>query len=77
MLKGLPERMQAEIMKVAPDGFDINVIAAAGKDKQAREFAVWRGCATIASTPAFANSMITKADFQELGARGAIAKMNP
>jgi actin-related protein len=46
MIEGLPERLKEEIIKLAPKGADIRVIASAD-----RKNALWKGASTIASMP--------------------------
>ena len=71
-LTGFVDRLKTDIVKLAPQDMDIRVTAA--KD---RKNAVWQGAAILASLNTTAAQMITKADFEELGARGAINKKNP
>lgn len=72
MFAGFADRLKAEIVKLAPEASDIRVTAS--KD---RKNAVWVGTSGMASLSTFAAQMITKQDFEETGARAAIAKKNP
>ena len=61
------------MVQLAHEGTEINVLA----DAQ-RQHAVWAGAAMMSSTQQFVNTtMITKAEFEQLGARGAVTKKNP
>lgn len=73
MFKGFQERVKAGLVKVAHEGTEINVLADAK-----RQNAVWVGAAMMCSTQQFVNqTMITKEEFEQLGARGAVNKKNP
>ena len=73
MFKGFQERVKAGLVKVAHEGTEINVLADAK-----RLNAVWVGAAMMCSTQQFVNqTMITKEEFEQLGARGAVNKKNP
>lgn len=62
MFRGLPERIQKEIVSLAPPSEKVNVIATAG-----RRNAVWLGGSVIASLEAFSQMSIEKAEFAEEG----------
>ena len=73
MFKGFQERVKAGLVNVAHEGTEINVLADAK-----RQNAVWVGAAMMCSTQQFVNqTMITKEEFEQLGARGAVNKKNP
>ena len=62
MFRGLPERIQKEIVSLAPPSEKVNVIATAG-----RRNAVWLGGSVIASLEAFPQMSIEKAEYTEEG----------
>lgn len=63
MYEGLATRLKEEIVKLAPSGAEIRVIATAD-----RKFAVWRGASTLASLSSFEASWVTLEDYEEHGA---------
>ena len=62
MFKGMPERIQKEIISLAPSSMKVNVIATAG-----RKNSVWLGGSIIASLEAFPQMSIEKSEYQEEG----------
>lgn len=71
MYEGISERLKEEIIKLAPAGAEIRVIAAAD-----RKYAVWKGGSTLASLSTFASSWVTAEDYQEHGAAVIHRKCN-
>lgn len=63
MYPGISDRLKSELAALAPAGSDIRIIA-----NNDRKFAVWKGASTLASLSSFANSWVTKADYEEHGA---------
>jgi actin-related protein len=63
MFEGLPERVQSEIVALAPSGMKVKVIAA-----PERKYSVWIGGSTIASLSTFQTMWVTRAEYDELGA---------
>ena len=73
MFKGFGERIKDSLVKVAHEGTEIKCLVHAN-----RQNAVWVGAAMMCSTQQFVNNtMITKEEFEQLGARGAVNKKNP
>ena len=73
MFKGFGERIKDSLVKVAHEGTEIKCLVHAN-----RQNAVWIGAAKMCSIGQFVNdTMITKGEFEELGARGAVNKKNP
>lgn len=66
MLDRLPERLEKEIKKLAPDNFkeEVNVIAS-----PERKFAVWNGGSILSNLSTFESSWITKKEYDESGER--------
>ena len=62
MFDGLPERLKADIVKMAPATMNIDVTAMAE-----RKFSVWIGGAIISSLSTFQSMWITKAEYEESG----------
>jgi len=63
MFEGIKERLEKEIINLAPQEAVIKVTAQAD-----RKYAVWKGGSTLASLSTFASSWVTKQDFEENGA---------
>ena len=63
MYEGIADRLKQEIVKKAPAGAEIRIVASAD-----RKYAVFRGASTLASLSTFRSSWISKEDYHELGA---------
>ncbi|KAF7694686.1 actin [Cucumispora dikerogammari] len=62
MIKGLPERMKAEVKALAPESAEVNIIAPAE-----RKYAVWIGGSILASLSSFQKCWISAATYEEGG----------
>ena len=60
---GLPDRLEAEVDKLAPKGGMVKIIA--GQD---RYYSVWTGGSTLSSLSTFESQWITKEEYEENGA---------
>ena len=63
MLKHLKERLQKEVIALAPSTMKINVF-----DPPERKFSSWMGGSIVASLSSFSPMFITKQEYQEHGA---------
>ena len=63
MYEGVVDRLKQEIVKKAPAGAEIRLVASAD-----RKYAVFRGASTLASLSTFNSSWVTKEDYNEHGA---------
>jgi actin len=63
MFKGFPERIEKEIISLAPKGTNVQVIAPA-----MRKFASWIGGSVLASQDDFPQLVITRKEYDEAGA---------
>lgn len=63
MYEGVVDRLKQEIVKKAPAGAEIRLVASAD-----RKYAVFRGASTLASLSTFNSSWVTAEDYQEHGA---------
>ena len=63
MIKNLKERLQKEVIALAPSTMKINVF-----DPPERKFSSWMGGSILASLSSFHPMFITKQEFQEHGA---------
>ena len=63
MLPGLPERLHAELSRLAPDNVKVKVSAPAD-----RKYSVWAGGSILASLHTFTDMWITRAEYEEDGA---------
>jgi actin-related protein len=64
MYKGLPERLHKEMTALAPSAIKVKVIA-----PNERRFSVWIGGSILSSLTSFQTMWVTKAEFEEEGAR--------
>jgi len=64
MYEGLADRLEKEIINLAPGGAEIQVIAPAN-----HEYSGWKGASTLASLSTFASYWVTAEDYAEHGAR--------
>ena len=72
MFAGFADRLKAEVAKLAPPAYEITVYAT-----DTRKHQVWKGASTLASGANFASErMITKEEFEQVGAAGVISKKN-
>ena len=62
MFKGLAERLKSELMKLAPEGTEINVISS-----PKLKYGSWYGAAIILSEYWKADWWITRQDYEEHG----------
>merc|ERR1739845_147320 len=62
MYEGMAERMNAEMVKLAPSAMKIKVIA-----PPERKYSVWIGGSILASLSTFNNMWISKTDYDESG----------
>lgn len=63
MYEGLPERLNNEIVALAPVASEVRVIAT-----DDRKYAVWKGGSVLASLSSFEASCISAKEYQEKGA---------
>merc|ERR1711935_826343 len=63
MYPGIPERLQAEITKLAPAKMKVKMTA-----PEERKYSVWIGGAILSNLSSFETMWVTKADFEEQGA---------
>ena len=72
LFTGFADRLKAEVAKLAPKAYEINVYASDTRKNQ-----VWKGASTLAAGADFADErMITKDEFESVGAAGSIKKKN-
>jgi actin-related protein len=62
MFPGLPERLEKEIIRLAPRGTKVNVVAS-----PARIDGAWIGGSIVGSLPQFADMAISRAEYLEVG----------
>ena len=62
MFEGLPERLNKELVALAPSTMTINITA-----MPERKFSVWIGGSVISSLTTFQSMWITKAEYDEAG----------
>ncbi|KAH0792308.1 actin [Histomonas meleagridis] len=62
MFKGLPERMEKEMVRLAPPTMKIKVVA-----PPERKYAVWIGGSILASVAKFPQMVITRDEYNEAG----------
>lgn len=62
LFKGLPERLEKELVNLAPSG--VKVLVYAGGE---RRFSTWLGASVIASLPEFKDRLISRAEWDEEG----------
>jgi len=63
MYPGIPERLQAEVAKLAPAKMKVKMTA-----PDERKYSVWIGGAILSNLSSFETMWVTKADFEETGA---------
>ena len=64
MVKGFPERLEKEIVRLAPKGMKVKIIA-----PPARENGVWIGGSILASLSDFPEFVVTRSEYKEVGPR--------
>lgn len=62
MFKGIAERMEKDVAKLAPDQVKVKIIA-----PKERKYSVWIGGSILASLTTFQSMWITKAEYEEHG----------
>ncbi|KAH0786367.1 actin [Histomonas meleagridis] len=62
MFEGLPERMEKEMVRLAPPTMKIKVVA-----PPERKYAVWIGGSILASLATFPQMVITRDEYNEAG----------
>jgi len=62
MFNGIAERLQKEIVELAPKSMKIKVIA-----PEERKYSVWLGGSILSSLSTFQSMWVTRADFEESG----------
>jgi len=62
MYKGIAERLEKEMVKLAPSAMKIKISAPAE-----RKFSVWIGGSILSSLATFGTMWITKEDYEEVG----------
>lgn len=69
LYEGLPERLKKELEMLAPPGMEINIVA-----PHDRNLSVWKGGSMICSLDKFADSWVTKDEYDENGAEIVLSK---
>ena len=62
MFKGMTERLNKEVVALAPSTMKIKVI-----DPPERKYSVWMGGSILASLPNFQPMFMTKSDYSDFG----------
>ena len=62
MYKGIPERLEKEMVALAPSRMKIKISA-----PEERKFSVWIGGSILSSLSTFSTMWISKEDFEEVG----------
>ena len=64
MYAGIADRLQSEISSLAPSDLEVKIIA-----PDNRKISAWKGGSTFGSLSTFEENSVTKADYEEHGAK--------